>query len=404
MRPSAMKRRRPEWHVARAWNPLGFFRRLHADEGGAGLLFGALTLLVAVAVVAMTANVWELLRAKVRAQNAADAVAYSAAAAVANALSLVASLNGTLVWIYRAALGIVAATISSGVLAALNVVLPGAFSWAVPMFHQSLSVAEAWLPRLTAWARAVARLQDGIVREFPAVAEAEAIRIARANGASLGVVAPPPRLPLARETNVDRFLRRVGGGVVPAWALKHLFPAAAGGTFRRTGTRIIPVRRHGRSGHAREDVTLGEEDVGLAAAQDPKTAGLYARFKRVLADVRNRPLPLPLVLTGAYGRMELQAAVWTEADAVRRRMALGGRIFPWPAAAKGFLTLAAAEPRHPRIDPLRVAVDPENLYRVDGWEIVWRPVDLAALRRWAGAGGLLRRAAAVERLGDMIQH
>ncbi len=171
-------------------NPIRFFRRLHEDEGGAGLAFGALTLLVLVAVVAAGANVWELLRVKVRVQNAADAAAYSAAAVMANTLAVIASLNNTLIWIYRAALSIVASVITTGVLAALNVVFPGLFAWAIPLFHQALTISTDWLPRLFAWARAVGRLQDGIVKGAPAAVEAEAHR----RGVDVHWIHPPQKL------------------------------------------------------------------------------------------------------------------------------------------------------------------------------------------------------------------
>ncbi len=392
-------------------NPLRFFRNLHEDEGAVGLAFGALTLFIAVALVAMSVDVWELLRAKVQAQDAADAVAYSAAAMTANTLAVLSSLNMTLIWIYRTALGIIAAVITTGVLAALNVLLPGAFAWAVPLFERSLAIAQDWLPRLVAWARAVGRLQDGIVKGTPAAIEAEALRIARANGASVGFVLPVVRLPVEREKNIDRFLDRVGGGVVPAWGLKYLFPgepaaSERGGLFRKAGSQVVRRHRKGRSFDETRHQSAGEEDIGVGA-QNPRTAGMLARFRQILADIRRKPLPLSLVLTDAYARMRIQSVAWSGADPVRERILLGETFFPWPAAAKGFLTLAATQPRHPRIDANTVQIDPDNLYRTDGWEVAWRSVDLAALRRSSrtgAAGKFLSRLKGVSAVEGLIHH
>lgn len=390
---------------APAVNPLRFFRRWHDDEGGAGLAFGALTLLVLVATVAGAANAWELLRAKVQAQNAADAVAWSASAAMANTLAVVASLNGTLIGIYRGALAIVGSVVTTGVLAALNVVFPGMFAWAVPLFHQALSIAVDWLPRLFAWARAVARLQDGLVKGTPAAVEGEALRIARANGASAGFVAPAPRLPVERETNLDRFFRKVGGGVVPGWALKHLFPAeaqAAGRTesYSKEASRVVRGNRKGRAWERTERATAGEADLEMGA-QDPRARGLLARYRQIMEEVRRKPLPLPLVLTPAYSRMQAQAAVWTDSSRARSRVVLGETVFKWPGTAEGFLTLAATKPRHPKIDPRRLLVDDDNLYRTDGWEVAWRPVDLKVARQAARMGPFGKL---LDRMEGWIQH
>lgn len=387
-------------------NPLKTLRRLHEDEGGAGLAFGALTLLVLVAVVAAGANVWELLRVKVHVQNAADAVAYSAAAAMANTLAVIASLNNTLVWIYRAALAIVASVITTGVLAALNAVFPGLFAWAIPLFHQALTISVDWLPRLFAWARAVGRLQDGIVKAVPAAVEAEAMRIARANGADAGFVAPLPRLPVERETNHDRFFKKVGGGVVPGWALKHLFPAEASAsgrteTYAKGASRV--VRGHGRRGRPwerTEHATAGEESLEQGA-QDPRARSLLARYRQIMAEVREKPLPLPLVLTPAYTRVQVQAAVWKGSGEARSRVVLGETVFKWPESAPGFLALAATKPRHPKIDPWRIPVDDDNLYRTDGWEVVWRPVDLKVAQKAVRIGPLGK---VLDRLEGWIQH
>ncbi len=390
---------------APAMNPLRFFRRLHEDEGGAGLAFGALTLLVLVAVVAAGANVWELLRVKVRIQNAADAVAHSAAAVMANTLAVIASLNQTLVWIYRAALAMVASVITTGVLAALNAVFPGLFAWAVPFFHQALAIAVDWLPRLFAWARATARLQDGIVKAAPAAVEAEALRIARANGADAGFVAPVPRLPVERETNLDRFFRRLGGGVVPNWALKHLFPAEASAsgrteTYTKGASRVVRGVRRGRPWERTESASAGEESLEQGA-QDPRARTLLARYRQIMAEVRARPLPLPLVLTPAYARMQVQAAVWKGSGEARSRVVLGETVFKWPAGAPGLLALAATKPRHPRIDPRRIPVDDDNLYRTDGWEVAWRPVDLKVARQAVRAGPFGKL---LDRMEGWIQH
>lgn len=373
---------------------IGILRRFREDEGGAGLLFGAVFLFVLVAVAAASMGVWDVLAAKVHAQNAADAVAYSASATVAASLSRLASLNGTLIWIYRIALGIIGTVVTTGVLSALNAAFPGMFAWAVPLFHQSLQTARQWLPRLFSAARRTAAAQDALVRATPALVQAQALRIARANGASAGAVFPLPKLPVERERNFDRFVKRLAGGAVPRWTVKLLFPeeaGAAGATERysRSASRVVRTVHRGRVFDRTESQTI-EEDQLEAGAQDPGTRGLLADYRRIMGEVRRTPLPLPLVLNHGLSSVAVQGVAWTEK---------GG--------SKGdlrFLTLAATSVRHPRIDPRKLWDDRDNLYVEEGWEIVWRPVDVKRIQRLDK--GMVRRILGKEAgsLDAWIQH
>lgn len=293
----------------------------------------------------------------------------------------------------------------------MNIVFPGAFAWAVPLFKEALAVAQKWLPRLIQWARQVAALQDRIVKGVPALVEAEAHRIARANGADAGFVLPVIRLPVERERNVNRFLDRVGGGVVPGWALKYLFPGEVAEAdrpadrFSASGSRTVHVPgRRGRSSSRTEIHTRTEEDIA-SGVPDGATQGMLARFQKVLADLRKKPLPRPLVLTPTYAQLQIQSVVWKDAKSIRGRVLLGEGAFPWPGSARGFLALAAAAPKHPRINLWDLPIDPDNLYRTEGWKVVWRRVDLKKLRGAKGpAASLLRKFVGLDKLGDLIQH
>ena len=345
---------------------IGILNRLHRDPGGQGTAFAALTLFALVAFLASTVNLGAVLEARIRHQGAADAAAYSAAVVRAQGLSAVAAMNHVLVWLARAAAALVFAVISLGVLVALNAVFPGAFAWAIPLFQRAVSAAVEWLPKLRAWARRVAAAQDRLVRLVPLLAAGEAERIARANGDAHALALPPAAaLPVSRERNPARFLDRVTGGAVPAWASGWLL--GKGGSFSQSHSRQVEEGRTRSSTKTDRDLGQGVEDAA--------TRGKLAAFKRILRDLAKDPWPMPLILDRRYADESLTVASFPSRGAFRAP--IWPEAFPTP---RGYPFVATARPFHPGLPRPGAEDARDNLYLVDGWAAELTPLDLKALR------------------------
>lgn len=345
---------------------IGVFERLHRDEGAQGLAFAALVLFVLVAFTASVVDLGSVLEARVRHQGAADAAAYSGAVVRAQGLAAIAAMNHVLVWLARAALALVAAVVTLGILVALNAVFPGAFAWAVPLFARAVSTAVDWLPRLRSWSERVAKAEDRLAKTAPLLASAEVLRIAKANGASWALAIPPAAsLPVSAERNFPRYLDRITGGAVPAWAAGRLF--GSGGE--------APEQTHAQDlgeGKTRSE-TKTESDIG-EGVKDPATRGKLARFKRMMRDFKKNPWPMPRVLDRRFCREALTAAVWSKRGAFRAP--IWPEAFPTP---RSHPFAASARPFHPDL-PCPGAEDArDNLYLIDGWRAELTPLDLQAL-------------------------
>jgi hypothetical protein len=353
-------------------------RRWRDDEGAQGLIFAAFTLFILGVTVAFTANVSQLVTLKMRMQHAADAAALSGASVQAQALSAIAAVNNAMLWAYRAILTIVVAVVTLGILVALNVALPGAFSWAIPLFRKALSVANTWIPRLKQWIRQLSKFEKGIARSVPVLAEAEALRIARRNGSSLAAAVPWPGLGLEEDSQEERFFKKLSGGLFPSWALRRIFPqrAGPGEEASRTETReeIVGRDRKGRLLKRNRTASASERDLGKGA---PGSEGAMRRFNRTTEDLARDPLPLPLAWTrGYFERPPLNVCSWLKPEAMKRGLFLHETLLPLPAGSAGILSTAAARPFHPEIASEEIDRSLENLYRVDGWKARLVPVDL----------------------------
>lgn len=301
-------------------------RRLHADRSAQGLVFSAILLFVLASFLLYTADFLMMLEAKVRHQGASDAAAYSACLVRAEALATVAAMNHVLVWLARAALGLVGAVTA---LAALSVVNPAV----LPLFSRALAAAVEWLPRLRSWSDRIAKAEDRLAALAPALAAAEADRIARANGAARGVALPFSRLPLIKEPDLPRYAGRVTGGLIPASLFSRFYGGASAG-----------------------------DDLGSAAKNASDRARL-GRFRELLRDAARNPWPLPRVLDRRFCQESLTVAAFPGTKPFR---------FPLPF-------LASARPFHPDLPCPGVEGSPDNLYLIEGWSAELVPVDLKAL-------------------------
>ncbi len=347
---------------------IGSLDRLHRDRGGQGLVFAALVLFVLVAFLASVVDLGALLEARIRHQGAADAAAYSGAVVRAQGLATIAAMNHVLVWLARAALGLVAAVVTLGVLVALNAAFPGAFAWAVPLFAKAVSAAVEWIPRLRSWSERLARAEDRIAKVAPLLAAAEADRIARLDGAAHGLALPPAAsLPVSPERNLPRFLDRVTGGAVPAWAAGRLFGGTPGG-FSESYSREEGEGRFRRTRSAtKTDADLGE------GVSDPATRGKLSRFQRMMKDLSRNPWPLPRVLDRRFRDEALTVAAFPSTEAFRPP--LWEEAFPAP---KAYPFVATARPFHPGLGAEDAR---DNLYLIEGWSAELVPVDLRPLRK-----------------------
>lgn len=284
-------------------------------------------------------------------QGAADAAAYSGAVVQAQALASVAAMNQVMVWIARAALGLIAAVTTLGVLVALNAVLPGAFAWAVPLFTQAVTTAAEWLPKLRGWAERLARAEDRVAQTTPALVMLEIDRIARANGAARGL-GLPTALPLVPEPQPARFAARAAG--VPGWAFGALLGKGTG------------ISRGAEAGG--RHVTRSEGDIGQGVS-DPRARLALGKYRRILADLAKEPWPMPRVLDRRFDTLAVTVAALPPAQAFR------APIWPdrWTEPAR-LPFVAAARPFHPDLPASGADASPDNLYPVDGWTAELVPV------------------------------
>lgn len=338
--------------------------RLHRDRGAQGLAFAAITLFVLVCFVATVANVSGVLAARAELQGAADASAYSAAVVRAQGLSAIAAMNHVMVWLARAALALVAAVIVLGVLVALNAVAPGAFAWAVPLFQQAVKSAVEWIPKLRKWSDRLARAEDQVARTAPLLAFAEADRIARADGASRGLLMQALKLPVHPEPSTVRYLDRVTGGAVPAWAFGRLFGGGEG-SYSRSHTR---EEGSGRFRRTRTD-TKSDRDIGQGVP-DAATRGRLGEFRRIMEGFRKSPWPMPRVLHRGFEADTATVAAFPREGLYRARI-LPDRF----AEPRAWPFLATARPFHPALGPEPVDAR-DNLYLVEGWSAELVPVDM----------------------------
>lgn len=350
---------------------IGALERLHRDRGAQGLVFAALVLFLLVAFLASVVDLGALLEARIRHQGAADAAAYSGAVVRAQGLATIAAMNHVLVWLARAALGLVAAVVTLGVLVALNAVFPGAFAWAVPLFSKAVSAAVEWLPRLRSWSDRLARAEDRLAKVAPLLAAAEVDRIARANGAAHGLALPPASpLPISPEGNLPRFLDRVTGGVVPAWAAGRLFGNPSG-SFSRSHAQEEGSGRFRRTRSAtKTDANLGE------GVTDPATRGKLSQFQRMMKDLSRNPWPVPRILDRRFRDDTLTVAAFPSSEAFRPP--LWEETFPAP---KTYPFVATARPFHPGLGGPGAEDARDNLYLIEGWSAELVPVDLKPLRK-----------------------
>ncbi len=349
------------------------------DTRGQALVFAAFTMLVLVAFVAFATRAVETLALKIELSGAADASAYSAAVVLANALQTIAAINHLMVWCYRAILGIVVSVVTLGILAAISVVLP-AFAWAVPAFQKALKIARQWIPRLTRWARKLSEAERGIARAAPFLAQAEAIRIARANGATLAVAWPLPKLGVVPEPNRARFLDQVGMKI-PRWAVGRVFPAermeASGEeedlVVTQSGEVDLGRGRDGRSRRESRSATrsssnLGDAPIGRAGKRD------LAEFDRMMGSFRRERLPLPLVWSRSGIAREVVVGAWRSPASVEERRGATFGATDLPAAYPGMAAVAAARPWNPSLQVDTIQTDPDNLFVLDGWRARLVPV------------------------------
>ncbi|MBI4230795.1 MAG: hypothetical protein HY608_08170 [Planctomycetes bacterium] len=349
-----------------------------ADTRGQALVFAAFTMLVLVAFVAFATRAVETLALKIELSGAADASAYSAAVVIANALQTIAAINHLMIWCYRGILGIVVGVVTLGVLAAISVVLP-AFAWAVPAFQKALKVARRWIPRLTRWARKLSQAERGIARAAPYLAQAEAIRIARANGATLAVAWPPPTAGVVAEPNRARFLDIVGMGI-PRWAVGRVFPAhrmEPGGeeelVISESGDVDLGRGRDGRTRRETRSATRSSRDLGDAPISRAGKKDL-AEFDRMMGRLGRERLPLPLVWTRAGIRREIVVGAWLSPASVEERRGGTFGATGLPSAYPGMVAVAAARPWNPDLEQETIGTDPDNLFVTEGWRARLVPV------------------------------
>ncbi len=354
---------------------IGALLRAHRDEGGQGLAFSALLLFVLVSFLGATLNLGAVAEARVRQQAAADAAAHSAAVVRAQALATLAAMNHVIVWTARAAAALVAAVIVLGTLVALNAVFPGAFAWAVPLFAQAVRAASEWIPRLRSWADRVAKAEDRLIQTAPFLAVGEAGRIARADGTAYALPFPPaPPLPASPERNQARFLDRVTGGLVPAWAAGRILGSGPSGYSQSHSADL----GGGRTKHATKDEgNLGE------GVTDQALRGKLGQFKRLLAGFARNPWPMPRVLDRRYCRESVTVASFPPEDAFQAP--LWPDVFPAP---RRFPFLATARPFHPDLTCPGAEEARDNLYLMEGWAAELVPVDGRALYQLQRAAGL----------------
>jgi hypothetical protein len=187
------------------------FRRLHADEGGQISVLGVVAAAAFACMLLLVMNTGSTTSGKIELQNSADATALSGAAWMARGLNII-SLNNVTQTQILAIILVIRALDSSidpavktlraeyplcGLLGAFSVGCKTALDLQISILN-GLQNAIALLPRDLAreggplWVsmRALSAMSSTVETTFPVIGEAEAIRIARGNGADVGVLIP----------------------------------------------------------------------------------------------------------------------------------------------------------------------------------------------------------------------
>ncbi|MDD5225314.1 MAG: pilus assembly protein TadG-related protein [bacterium] len=236
--------------------------KLGRDEGGQSLAFVALVLLVLVAFMAVTVNVGHQVNTKIEIQNAADAAAVSGASWLARGYNLVAGLNQGMVVV----VGTIILIIATWVLLTICVGIPYVGAYCATPWSIFNSKAPDAIKRLWKIARAMANLQDDIVKYFPIVAEAEVYRITRMNKpGAIGI--PYPFIPTGNPENPTTLTLHLERGSFKDILEKLLIPGWA--------ADIAGMDETGKTkGSSTQTQTIGREDYPAAIEFEP--GGKYA--------------------------------------------------------------------------------------------------------------------------------
>lgn len=229
--------------------------RIYRDEEGQSLVFGAITAFTLVAFVALSFNVGMVISKRVRAQNAADAAAYSGALVEANSLSAIAWLNDGMAYTYYKLMRITVDYVVFDTLkgfkdcnpAADDLVAAGTFLFpGVDMRYQQAKLRyEEWVSsgfgdnapdgKGKAWLKRMARLSRGIAAATPALIKQEVWGTALANGVDLVTMYPEPEGRWG-----DGFMVFQGGGETPLFEEDSQIDFTVMNATKRIGEDELP--------------------------------------------------------------------------------------------------------------------------------------------------------------------